>query len=153
MWEESRLGLSGLRIEWMRKPGKNEGIGWQRNKAPVWLLCLLTRHRSLLQSMMERLNREMSVDFFCPPLSIHVFLCPMNLHIGLMIESQTAYVPSAYMRPSPCVVSDLWVKALCSYWGRIRLLLTARPTQLEINMGKERKRKADGQRFICKSSI
>lgn len=122
-WEESGRGLSGLRDEWMRKTGKNEGIGWQRKKAPVWSLFLLTRRRTLLQSMMERLGREMSVDFFCSPLSSHVFLCPMNLHIGLMIGSQTAYVPSAHMRPSPCVVSDLRVKALCSYWGRIRLLL------------------------------
>lgn len=54
MWEESGRGLSGLRDEWMRKTGKNEGIGWQRSKVPVWSLCLLTRRRNLLQSMMER---------------------------------------------------------------------------------------------------
>lgn len=151
------MGFFGI-MDWIDEENSTEwrDIGWQRDKAPVWSIWPLTRCRSRLQSMMEQLNREMSViSFVLCFLSTSFYAQWTSILVWRLKVKQLKFPPPICVR-SPVLFQIFGLKRCVPVGAGLGYCchcVTARPTQLEINTGKERKRKANGQRFICKSSI
>lgn len=139
-------------MDWIDEENRKEwrDIGWKRDKAPVCSIRSLTRRRSRLQTWWsDSTVRCLLISFVPCFLSTSFYARWISILVWWLKVKQLKFPPPICIhRP---VLFQIFGLKRCvpigAGLGYCCHCVRAWPTQLEINMGKERKRKADRQKY------